>query len=228
MKIWRKSTLAALFLFCTMFFALSMTAAAEEIGGVWKKDEMYGKIDVSWSYDTETKTLTISGTGSYFKAGVSAPWQEYVDDVDVFIVNGDTASYCWPKKRIIANVGNGFQWIYDIETQNIVFSHQGGTPEPFPNAAYTHGKIPKEINLATVEDGVTSIDNVLNSSHEIDTIVFGKDVQAPSERTFRVKTKYSVDKDNPWITAYDDCLYTKDYQRLIGCPLNEENIKFRV
>lgn len=76
---------------------------------------MYGKIDVSWSYNTETKTLTISGTGSYFKAGVSTPWQEYVDDVDVFIINGDTASYYWPKKRIIANVENGFQWIYDIE-----------------------------------------------------------------------------------------------------------------
>ena len=47
MKIWRKSTLAALFLFCTMFFALSMTAAAEEVGGVWKANKGRSEPDAS-------------------------------------------------------------------------------------------------------------------------------------------------------------------------------------
>ena len=114
-----------------------------------------------------------------------------------------------------------------MEAKTLVFSHQGQNPGKFLSTSYTYQQIPNELNLVTVEDGITSIGiAALSSSTEIGTIFFGKDVQAPGERSISVQTKYIVSEDNPWMASYDDCLYTKDYQRLIGCPLNKENVKF--
>ena len=228
MKIWRKSTLAALFLFCTMFFALSMTAAAEEVGGVWKANKGRSEPDASWSYDTETKTLTVSGArASLFDHENPAPWQEYEDDIDVLILNGDVIPEVQPKKRVMATIKDEFQWVCDMEAKTLVFSNQGQNPGEFPFTSYTYQQIPNELNSVTVEDGITSLGvAALSSSAEIGTIFLGKDVQASSERGIDVQTKYIVSEDNPWMTTYDDCLYTKDYQRLIGCPLNKSSIKF--
>ena len=144
--MWRKSTLAALFLFCTMFFALSMTAAAEEVGGVWKADEIWGETDAKWSYNTETKTLTISGTGGHHV--VPVPWEQFEDDIEVLIVNGNIRPYCWPKKQMIANLPNGFQWNYDVASNAVTISGKG----EFPEIQYVTNYLENEPDKMIIED----------------------------------------------------------------------------
>ena len=73
-------------------------------------DEGRSEPDASWLYDTETKTLTVSGArASLFDHENPAPWQEYEDDIDVLILNGDVIPDAQPKKRMMATIKDGFQ-----------------------------------------------------------------------------------------------------------------------
>ncbi len=221
MKMWRKNTLAALFLFCTMFFALSMTAAAEEIGGVWKADEIWGETDAKWSYNTETKTLTISGTGEHHVRSV--PWEQFEDDVEALVVNGDIYPVCRPKKKVTVNFSNGFQWNYDVASNAVTISGKG----EFPEIQYVINYLENELDKMIIEDGITSMDNLLSHTWTYaDVIILGKDIKNFSQERVSVNDRYIISAENPYMTIYDDCLYTKDYRTLIGCPKNKESIKF--
>lgn len=73
-------------------------------------DEGRSEPDASWLYDTETKTLTVSGTrASDFTHEAPVPWHEYEDDIDVLILNGDVIPDAQPKKRMMATIKDGFQ-----------------------------------------------------------------------------------------------------------------------
>ena len=196
-----------------------MTAAAEEIGGVWKADEIWDETDAKWSYNTETKTLTISGTGEYHISSV--PWEQFESDVEILVVNGDIFPNCWPKKKVTVNFSNGFQWNYDVVSNTATISGKGEFPET------KHNYLEGELKQLIIEDGITSVDNLLSRKWiDADIITLGKDVKNFSQERVSVNDRYTIPAENPYMTVYDDCLYTKDYRTLIGCPRNKENIKF--
>lgn len=74
-------------LMTVLCFAFAMTASAETVGGNCGKDGD----NVTWSLDTETGVLTISGEGEMEDYGEwdSAPWNNYITK-EITISNGIT------------------------------------------------------------------------------------------------------------------------------------------
>ena len=86
-----KKTFRLLFviaLIATALFALCLVASAEVVG-----EGECGE-DLTWSYDDETFTLTISGTGemedySYYS---SAPWYQYSYEIEYVVITEGVTS----------------------------------------------------------------------------------------------------------------------------------------
>ena len=130
------------------------------------------------------------------------------------------------------DLGNSFSYTYDSSTETLTLQGKGDWPETKDFSAYS-------IQTLIIDDGITSIGatGYLTIGNYFDTIIVGKDCEqlytdlyqaTPSSSiTYMVaKSDYQVDPDNPYYSAYDGVLYTKDYKKLLRCPTKKKTISF--
>ncbi len=166
--------------------------------------------NLNWSLDTETETLTISGSGPMYDfetkdSKSTAPWYEYKNSIRKVDMTGGTT------------VGNdAFIWCLTLEEVTLV-----NTLTSIGNSAFFN------TNLKTVPIG----DRMRNLTH-IGTAAFGgcpyiTEVYIPATLTSlgsdpfeRDKSliKIVVNKNNPNYTSVDGVLYSKDMKTLISYP----------
>ena len=88
------SLLLSALLAATLFTSLPLTAGAAEVDSA-KAGSPGGSFGTcSWTYDSDTHTLTVSGTGSTgdFSSSTAKPWADYADEVyDIVVTQGVTA-----------------------------------------------------------------------------------------------------------------------------------------
>ncbi len=159
-----------------------------------------------------------------------APWEEYREDIRVIQLDAnvslpDEEGYfqSLPSESIQCDVGDGYSWAYDCETDTLTFNGTG------PHS-YNHMKEEEDGSIHSVEsfyafsnysfiqpgtvvlsDGLTEVE----SYPECDRLVIGKTVEL---RALNVRKEYVVDEDNPLYAAYEGALYSKDYKKLISLP----------
>jgi hypothetical protein len=231
-KIWRKGTLAALFLFCTMFFALSMTAAAAESG---KWDD-----NLSWELD-DKGTLTITalhgkgGNDQYNFIIFEDPAEaEYglltladipLEKVQALILNGPVDVY-WGHPGIIyqpdfapfdlaynPKVGCGYH--FDAETFTLTYFGDGTAP--YIGAIEAIMSKPNNPAKIIISDGSINIEKL----PETDYLILGKDAKfidlgASYGMPVKVNKELQIDPQNPYYSYYEGGLYSKDYTRFFG------------
>ena len=76
--------MAVLFTALPMFNSLTLTASAVASSG------KYGN-NLTWSYNSTTKTLTISGTGSMYDQ-YDVPWKNFANNIKIIIINKSVTS----------------------------------------------------------------------------------------------------------------------------------------
>jgi len=212
----------------TMIFILSfslITSAKVEEGKIGK--------DVTITFDTDTKVLTFFNSNP-----------DLFLDTDDIIDNELIMKYKDKVKKVIyknSNYSNLFKFCdYSICTREIFPKLQYYIKE-YPNnffqeydaekrtlTIYGNGKWDFELmsrpaNELIISDGITGIDDVSG----VDKINVGKSFKnfpdlSSLNKSFSAKESYIVDKNNPYLSSYEGCLYTKDFSKLLAVPAKHE------
>ena len=192
--------------------------------------------ETNWSYDSDTKTVTLHGEGSfpYYSNTLFGDITKEIEHVkmDETLLGSETDFFwkntedCLPAlKTAEGNLGNGFHWIADYTENTLLIS---GTGElTLPNGpAYLF----PDMKTCILDDDITSINTSryirfsnlrLGAGVNIDALFSSGNLPKLS-----VLDSYSVSSDNPYYAVYDGVLYSKDYTRLISCPSNKTSISF--
>ena len=227
MKRISKSLLVSILLVVTSSGFVGGTAAA-------KTDT---STETNWSYNSDTKTVTLHGDGSfpYYSNTLFGDITKEIEHVkmdetllgsetDFFWKN--TEDYLPALKTAEGSLGNGFYWFADYTQDTLLISGTGELTFPdgpaylFPN-----------MDTCILDDDITSIQT--NSRYiRFTNLQLGADTNinaqfsAGDSLNLSVSDSYIVSSDNPYYAVYDGVLYSKDYSRLISCPSNKTSISF--
>ena len=199
-------------------------AHASVISGEGQDEQFTGK----WSYNSDTKTLTLSEK-MYLKDVDNAPWKQYEAEIQRIVFSSELeiagnqsnmiVYLCHTADYLSGTHPDGFSWEYEVSSQKLTLSGKGVWPtvNSYTNwAPWTlieYYSWPKEI---IVQDGITSLPH---SALVCDTLRLGKDVELTHIVTNRyITTSYVVDEKNPYYSTYQNCLYSKDYTTLYSVP----------
>ena len=123
------------------------------------------------------------------------------------------------------NLSGGFSFKIDDATKTLTLMGNGVFPSckvdenPFPFYFY-------ELKTLVIEDGITGFNSSVGLIEgDPEKVIIGKDCKDLGSKAFATQS-YQVDAENPYLTAYDDCLYTKDHKKLIRCPTEKTSIDF--
>ena len=162
MKKQMKTTVA-----CLMAAAISLTSAvsvptyglfgitahASVISGEGQDETFTGK----WAYNSDTKTLTLSGK-MYIKDVENTPWKQYEADIQTIIFSSELeiagnqintiVYFCHTAKHLGGSHPDGFSWDYEVASQKLTLSGTGvcrwSTPiptgHPGPSSNTTAGR----------------------------------------------------------------------------------------
>ncbi|PWL46701.1 MAG: hypothetical protein DBY45_02225 [Clostridiales bacterium] len=130
------------------------------------------------------------------------------------------------------DLGNGFSYTYDSSTETLKLQGKGYWPEIETFTEYP-------IQTLIISDGITVVNAFCDAGSYgryeenvilPNTIVMGKDCEGVYNNILNeylpAKLEFKVDPQNPYYATYDGVLYTKDYKKLVRCPIDKKTIKF--
>lgn len=193
---------------------------------------------LSWEFDEDTCTLTISGTGPMKDYYYENPaWNEYRDMITKVVIGdgittvGDYAFYGYMQLRhaeiadTVEYIGVGaFCDAYDLKEID------------FPAALKEIGSLAfSEVKIhapLTIPNGVEIIaSSAFHANDFWDTITIPESVYYIQEEAFSNSLhlhEFIVDPDNEFYTAIDGVLYNKDVTTLIAYPTFKETENFSI
>ena len=183
---------------------------------------------LSWNYDANTATLTLEGPTQQMSY---IPWKRYENSIKHIVYNNCNINDTSPLQQWYENIVNqvetvslkeksGFYLVLDYKNGNIIFGGKG----QFPNCDMWLRLFNRNSRWSrlTISDGLTGIDE-FKSTLSIDQLIIGKDVKSVNIIPFK---SFQVDQNNPYFSSYNDCLYSKDFSKLVRCPYMMSIIKF--
>ena len=195
--------------------------------------------NLTWSYDTATKTLTISGSGDMmeFDASNPCPWSGYRNNIEVVEIEDDVTSISprafdhYTMYLTTVNIGNGvttignnaFAYCYMLNEVTL-----GNNVTTIGDGAFSNCRSLTEITLpdnlqnigtnAFSGTGLTSI-HIPAKVHRIGTGL--DDLGINVDNSFgncKSLTEISVDPNNITYSSNDGVLFNKNKTTLLFCP----------
>ena len=233
MKKTMKTLLLTTLLTVACSFSFHATAHAEAVSGTIVDD-------FTWSFDSDTDTLTISGEGALPTALTDYPvgsyWQAFESEIQHVIIEdtitdfqrvsnglatgwGDNLAYLTrfselpSLKSISDSPENGYAWKLDLENKSLTIgsdSFQTGFLEGFDLTS---------INQLTLSDDVTLCPDLALNGTLLESVTIGKNLQKTDNLTKLNTEEFVVDSKNKYFASYNESLYTKDLSKLI-CSKN--------
>ena len=206
----------------TMFAAMLMSLAVCLFAGTAASAEtVSGEIaeGFTWSYDTETKTLTLKGEGEIPEGAIPSPrpWEEYKDSLDSLVLDGVTGVGPFREKLGVQySAASGsygtISWKTDVASATVTITGSGEVSySPWTDLWDFDGN-PK-INYI-ISNGITGASDVLFSTGSIQV---GKDFQR-LDPLKQASGPVTIAPDNPNFASYEGCIYSKDMTKLLYCP----------
>ena len=181
-----------------------------------------------WFVDREDRTLTLHGRGqASLDASVDVPWIPYAGYIETIVAdaginpNGQLRMFdtkTFPNLTTVIGQGDGIAWNYDIPSQTLTVTGDG----PWSSDSYPYG-VADGYQKLIVEDGVTSFDMGVDLACK--EVVLGDDVKLASPDQLNRFEKITVDPQNPYYSSYENCLYTKGYDKLLASPYYSTAVK---
>lgn len=212
-KLWKMMLAAMLMSLAVCLFA-GTAVSAETVSGEIADG-------FTWSYDTETRTLTLKGEGDIPAGAVSSlpPWEDYRADIQYIYLDGITSSgsvygrYNRDKVQAISGrFGTDFTWELDLVSLTLHVDGSGKMEDTPWAELYDDGDLGSERNLKNyvIGDGITSM---CESGYYTNTVTIGK-----SCSNYIYVATIIVSPDNPYFSSYDGAIYTKGYEKPLCYP----------
>ena len=178
---------------------------------------------LSWNYDANTATLTLEGPTQQMSY---IPWKRYESHIKHLVCKGKIDEKYWEQQwlydltkqveTVSVKDNSGFSLFYDRKNDSVIFEGNGQFPL---DSMWPFGSC--NVSTLTLSDGLTGINTV--NYIEVHRLIIGKDVKSVYIKPIE---SFQVDQNNPYFSSYNDCLYSKDFSKLIRCPFTMSDIKF--
>ncbi len=214
-KLWKMALLTILG--TCIALCLGISAAAETHSG---EVESLGDL-FTWAVDTDTRTLTIEGSGGTF-AEKFVPWEDWEDSVDTVVLLGKGKlqlstehplgqSFLRMEPNIVYQQDNGSSWEYIWEEHTVSYYGQG-ILGPFGWGATMLSDL-TEIDTLKFSDEVVWVSPL--PYLKVYTLMLGenadiREASATDLYTLQRVQNIIVDKSNPKYCSYDGAVYSKD------------------
>ena len=175
--------------------------------------------NATWTYDEETKTLTISGEGEMYSYwSDDTPWDDYHREIENLVI-----------EEGITNVGESAFWGCG-KLENV------SLPETLLTIDREAFAWCESLVSITIPDSVTSINGFGNCS-SLEDVVFGEDTQLETISTYAFSCCYSlkyftipasvteIEEDSFYYTAIEDIYCYADYESLTWNDTSNESYK---
>ncbi len=187
----------------------------------------------SWSFDTESKTLTLKGEGDVPEGVLSYqsfPWKDDVNDIQYIYLDGITSSgsvnskYSLDKIQTISGrYGKDITWQLDIVNQSFTVEGTGeAEASPWNFLVSTANSVSANIFYLKTAVFGQNLTKVASVGYVISTLDIGKTDYAFMQGCSNV----NASPDNPYFSTYDGALYTKGFKKLLYYPVRDPLPKF--
>lgn len=189
---------------------------------------LYGE-NYQWSMDTSSKTLTIQGDGWGYPEDSNAPlpWMSYAGDIKTIVADGDmnlnglfgfNDTHRYPRLKTLVRKIDDLTTTYDFGSKTAVVEGNGIWPD-------TNWAWDMNFDKLVIDDGIRGYDGL--DFYGYKEYVIGKKFHFddPNVQLQQGYEKMTVDPENLNYASYENCLYNKNYQRLLASPNNVSSLK---
>lgn len=206
-KLW-KMTLAAMLMSLAVCLLAGTAVSAETVGGEIAEG-------FTWSYDTETRTLTLKGEGEIPEGAIPSPrpWKEYEESIQHVYLEGIASLRvnAAPNATSASGQYGTFSWEMDMPNKTLQVngtdSVDGGPWEAFADRWSDSYEV-------TLGDQITAWNSPNLYVH---TLHIGAGYSA----NYFDGSYVIASPDNPYFSTYDGSVYTKGFEKLLRCDTKE-------
>ena len=175
--------------------------------------------NLTWTFDESTGTLTISGTGEmdYFNTGVNRPWEDFVDDIQVVIIEDGVTTIGGEAFNLCENLVSVS--ISDTVTMIDMFAFQDCS-------SLTSIIIPNSVTCIG-SDAFQNCTNLVN-------VIIGSGLGAIECSPVCAfsgcvnLTNIEVSKDNKYFSSENGILFNKDKTVLVRFPIGISKVEYKI
>ena len=207
-KIWKTMLAAMLMSLAACLFA-GTAVSAETVSG-----EIVDGF--TWSYDTETKALTLKGEGDIPQDAISdpSPWVEYRDSIQHVYLDGIaslTLNYSIPNAALVSGKYGTISWEMDMANKTLQVNGTGSADNGPWDAFADRASASYEVTLG---DQITAWNS---STFYVHTLHIGAGYSAD----YFDGAYVVASPDNPDFSTHEGAVYTKGFDKLLRCEIRE-------
>ena len=207
-KIWKTMLAAMLMSLAACLFA-GTAVSAETVSG-----EIVDGF--TWSYDTETKALTLKGEGDIPQDAISdpSPWVEYRDSIQHVYLDGIaslTLNYSISNAALVSGKYGTISWEMDMANKTLQVNGTGSADNGPWDAFADRASASYEVTLG---DQITAWNS---STFYVHTLHIGAGYSAD----YFDGAYVVASPDNPDFSTYEGAVYTKGFDKLLRCEIRE-------
>ena len=207
-KLWKMMLAAMLMSLAVCLFA-GTAVSAETVSGEIADG-------FTWSYDTETRTLTLKGEGEIPQDAISdpSPWVEYRDSIQHVYLDGIaslTLNYSIPNAALVSGKYGTISWEMDMANKTLQVNGTGSADNGPWDAFADRASASYEVTLG---DQITAWNS---STFYVHTLHIGAGYSAD----YFDGAYVVASPDNPDFSTYEGAVYTKGFDKLLRCEIRE-------
>ena len=198
--------------------------------------------NLTWSFDSETGELTVSGTGDMedYDSFSEVPWSEYYADVTTLNLSNEITHIgdCAFENLYLYGMNETLQLPAELQSiGDYAFSHCPGlTSVVIPSSVHEIGRMAfwhcSNLTSITLQEGLVSIgQGAFSSCEKIESITIPASVRSITANPFAYcsgLTTITIAVSNPNYCIVDEVLLSLDKTTLIAYPAGKENAIYSV
>ena len=212
---------------------------SEEIAELERKYANLTEDELTWEYDTASKTVVISGKGPMKDYGENAPeWDKYCDEAEKVVVGDEVTSvgmgaFLWFSAITEVQLGESVEFIGDAAFSNCECLWTVNFPDRLKyigDDAFNNDLLHSE-NGFTLPDGILYIGNsAFHSAFKEGTVSIPASLLVIEDEAFAniFVSAFVVDENNPNYASVDGVLYDKGITTLINYPADKQDKLFEI
>lgn len=195
--------------------------------------------ELTWEYNTATKTVVISGKGPMKDYAENAPeWDKYADEAEKVVIGDEVTSvgmgaFLWFSAITEVQLGESVEFIGDAAFSNCECLWTVNFPANLKyvgDSAFNNAVLHSENGFKFPEGMLYIGDSAFRSAFKEGTVSIPASLLVIEDGTFAnmFVSAFVVDENNPNYASVDGVLYDKGITSLINYPADKQDVLFEI